>query len=167
MKVKNRDDVVVKKTGRPSSYTAAVGAEICKLISEGNTMRSVCLSPGMPTRETLMRWADAVPEFRSALACARSDAADWHIDQGLKELRESKGLGKDFVATARELAKYHLSLARVIDPKRYSERIEVEHTGNTGMGAIVVQVCAAPVLPAATESPAIDVIPFVNIGQIE
>jgi len=105
-----------------------------------------------------MRWADAVPEFAHNLARAREDCADWHADQGLVELQDSKGQSKEHVAAAREIARYHLSLARVIDPRRYSERVEVEHTGAVGgLGAIVVQVCAAPLPAAPTESPAIDV----------
>ena len=147
------------KTGRPSTYTESVAQEICRLIAEGNSMRQVCLAPGMPDRGTLLKWADSVPQFAHNLAHAREDCADWHADQGLEDLRDSKGQTKEHVAAARELAKYHLSLARVIDPRRYSERIEHEHTGTIqgGLGPVVIQITAhAPAAPAVQ---AIDVAP--------
>ncbi len=146
------------KVGRPSSYSAAVGEEICRLIAEGRSMRQVCLAPGMPDRGTLLKWADVVPEFANNLARAREDCADWHADQGLEELRDSKGQTKEYVAAARELAKYHLSLARVIDPRRYSERFEVERSGaiQGGLGPVILQITAHA--PAAPVVSAIDVV---------
>ena len=151
--------------GRPSTYTESVAREICRLIAEGNSMRRVCLMSGMPDRGTLLKWADVVPEFAHNLARAREDCADWHADQGLEELHDSKGQTKEHVAAARELAKYHLSLARVIDPRRYSERFEVEHSGaiQGGLGPVIISITAhAPAVVSA-----IDVLPAVNIGQVE
>jgi len=116
------------KIGRPSSYTPEVGDEICRLISEGQSMRQALLGPEMPDRNTVMRWAEAVPEFRMDLARARETCADWHADQGLVELQQCKGQSKEHVAAAREIAKYHLSLAKVIDPSRYSDRVAMNHT---------------------------------------
>lgn len=151
-----------KKIGRPSSYTPDVGDEICRLISEGNSMRQVCLQSGMPTRETLMRWAEAVPEFQSALARARETCADWHADQGLAELQQCKGLSKEHVAAAREIAKYHLSLAKVIDPKRYGDqsRFQVEHSGTVGPMQVIVNVVGYGAQPKAIDvSPSAEALP--------
>ena len=150
------------KVGRPSSFTEEVGDEICRLISEGNSMRQVCLQPGMPTRETLMRWAEAVPEFQSALARARETCADWHADQGLAELQQCKGQSKEHVAAAREIAKYHLSLARVIDSKRYGDqsRFQVEHSGTVGPMKVIVNVVRSESTPKLIDvSPANNALP--------
>lgn len=125
-------------------------------------MRQVCLQPGMPTRETLMRWAEAVPEFQSALTRAREACADWHADQGLAELQQCKGKSKEHVAAAREIARFHLSLAKVIDPKRYGDqsRFQVEHSGTVGPMQVIVNVVRADPTPEAIDvSPANDALP--------
>jgi hypothetical protein len=135
--------------GRPSSYTPEVAAEICELLSAGKSLRQVCLTPGMPARDTILRWAEQSPEFQVDLARARETCADFHADEGLRVLTESMGQSKEHVAAAREIAKYHLSLARVIDSKRYGDqsRFQVEHSGTVGPMQVVVNVVRSDPTP--------------------
>ncbi len=44
------------KTGRPTKYTEALAAEICRRIADGASLRSVCEAEDMPDRETVRRW---------------------------------------------------------------------------------------------------------------
>lgn len=43
--------------GRPLTYTPEIGAEICRRISLGESLRAVCRTEGMPDESTVRRWA--------------------------------------------------------------------------------------------------------------
>ena len=45
-----------KKTGRPSLYTEALAAKICKRLTEGEPLRSICRDKAMPDEATVPRW---------------------------------------------------------------------------------------------------------------
>lgn len=45
-----------KKKGRPSSYNEKLALEICRRISEGESLRSVCRDDSMPDRGTVHDW---------------------------------------------------------------------------------------------------------------
>ena len=51
------------KGGRPSTYTEAKAAEICRRMVEGQLLRTICKAPGMPTFVTVFNWRRAHPEF--------------------------------------------------------------------------------------------------------
>lgn len=40
-------------TGRPSTYTEAKAAEICRRMVEGESLRTICKAPGMPGLRTM------------------------------------------------------------------------------------------------------------------
>lgn len=42
--------------GRPSVYSKRKGAEICRLLSGGFSLRKICVMPGMPAMETVLGW---------------------------------------------------------------------------------------------------------------
>ncbi|MGE4536181.1 MAG: hypothetical protein AB7D37_03805 [Desulfovibrio sp.] len=146
------------KTGRPSTFTEEMGEEICRRVSQGESLRQVLLDPDMPTRGTVYGWREQFPAFAECLARAHEDAADWHADAGLSVLREARGEPKEVVAACREIARYHLSLAKVHDPKRYGEqsKFQVEHSGSVGqplqVNVIVSEYRQTPTaLDASTE----------------
>lgn len=64
------------KGGRPSSYTQEAAQEICRRIEEGETLRQICGSNGLPAWETVRRWLRERAEFRAQYACAREESAD-------------------------------------------------------------------------------------------
>jgi hypothetical protein len=66
-----------RKVGRPSTYQPETGDTICERLAMGESLRSICASPGMPSVPTVSRWLDAQPEFRSQYAHAREAQADF------------------------------------------------------------------------------------------
>lgn len=56
---------------RPSDYTPALAAEICRRISDGESLRGVCRDDSMPCTSTVMKWAAEKPEFSEQYAKAR------------------------------------------------------------------------------------------------
>lgn len=57
-------------------FSAAAGRAICRRVASGESLVSICKTPGMPTHGTVARWAGELPKFGRALARARS-AAGW------------------------------------------------------------------------------------------
>jgi hypothetical protein len=64
-----------------STYSHALGAEICRRLVEGETLIAVCRDEAMPCYSTVLNWARAVPEFGEAYARARRLAADYLFDE--------------------------------------------------------------------------------------
>ncbi len=45
-----------KKKGRPSLYTEALAAKICRRLAEGESLRAICRDKAMPDEATVPRW---------------------------------------------------------------------------------------------------------------
>ena len=82
-----------RKTGRPSLYTEALAAEICRRLAEGETLRSLCRDPGMPDKATILRWlADKKKaDFREQYVYAREMQADALFDEALEIADDASG----------------------------------------------------------------------------
>ena len=82
-----------KKTGRPSLYTEALAAEICRRLAEGETLRSVCRDKAMPDKATILRWlADKKKaDFREQYVYAREMQADALFDEALEITDDASG----------------------------------------------------------------------------
>lgn len=59
---------VPKKMGRPSTYDDEMAERICARLASGNSLRTICSSPGMPGRETVFRWLREHQDFRDQYA---------------------------------------------------------------------------------------------------
>jgi terminase small subunit-like protein len=76
-------------TGRPSTYTEATAVEICRRMVEGESLRTICKSSGMPTFVTIFNWRRAHPEFLEQYARAREDQADALAEEMLDVARSA------------------------------------------------------------------------------
>ena len=61
--------------GRPSDYTQELADEICEQLANGDLMRTVCLSDGMPAMSTIFRWLRTHDEFRQQYEVAKDEEA--------------------------------------------------------------------------------------------
>jgi hypothetical protein len=82
-----------RKTGRPSLYTEALAAGICRRLAEGETLRSVCRDKAMPDKATVLRWlADKKKaDFRERYVYAREMQADALFDEALEIADDASG----------------------------------------------------------------------------
>ena len=78
-----------EKGGRPSTYTEAKAAEICRRMVEGESLRTICKSSGMPTFVTVFNWRRTHPEFLEQYARAREDQADALAEEMLDVARSA------------------------------------------------------------------------------
>ena len=130
-----------KPTGRPSSYTAEVGDEICRLLSEGKALRDISQGDGMPHQTTVLRWVeqDAGGRFREQYARARSHFFDRMAEECIRIADDSS---QDFFVEDRngksvvvpDHARVHRDRLRVDarkwflpkrDSKRYGDKLEL------------------------------------------
>ena len=75
-----------KRAGRPSLYTKALAAKICRRVAEGESLRAVCRDSAMPDKTTILRWLadETKAEFCTQYAHAREAQADALFDEALE-----------------------------------------------------------------------------------
>jgi hypothetical protein len=115
------------KGGRPSSYTEAMASEICRRMVEGESLRTICKAPGMPTFVTVFNWMRAHPEFLEQYARAREAQADAHVEEMLEVARQAV-----HAKTSEEVQGYRLLVdtlkwrASKMKPKSYGDKVTLE-----------------------------------------
>lgn len=138
--------------GRPSSYTPEIGAEICRRLTEGESLRQICRDDGFPDRKTVISWVLSVhnkdlDEFRLQYALAREAQAEhWSeeiieiSDDGTNDWMERETKSGDSITVADH---EHISRSKLrVDtrkwlmskmlPKKYGDRVVTEVTGANG-----------------------------------
>jgi len=70
-----------KPTGRPSAFTQEIAA-ICERLSNGESLRVICLAEDMPAKSTVFSWLadEQHAAFRTKYALAREARADVLVD---------------------------------------------------------------------------------------
>jgi len=76
-------DGITAKVGRPSKYTVALGVEICRRLAEGEGLRAICTTKGMPSRNAVRRWLAENSDFRTQYAMARDFTVDSLAEEAL------------------------------------------------------------------------------------
>jgi len=121
--------------GRPSIYTDELAARICERRSAGESVRRICRDDDMPSTTTVMRWLGDNPEFRVQYARACEIDAETEFD-ALQDIADEATPQDVQVAKLRiDTRKWVLSKR---NPKKYGERQEIEHSGETGFIRIIM-----------------------------
>ena len=134
-----------RKRGRPSSYTDAIAAEICRRIAERESLRKICADDHMPHKGAVFRWlaAEENGQFRDQYAYAREMQADALFDEAMEIADETSG---DWITTQdgkRVVDHEHVQRSRLrvdtrkwaagkLAPKRYGDRLDLKHSGKAG-----------------------------------
>lgn len=129
--------------GRPTDYTPELAAEICSQLSEGKSLRTVCLAEDMPDKSTIFRWLsdnnkeDWASGFRDQYARAKQEAADAKYED-LEEVADDAILAAyradpkaaNAVVQAHKLKadnlKWQMSKMK---PKKYGEKLDLTSDG--------------------------------------
>lgn len=135
--------------GRPSSYTEALAAEICKRMAEGESLRRICQTEGMPNRGTVLAWAmDPSHPFYNQYARARDLQADTLADE-IQDIADDgtndftidpvKGamVNHDHIQRSRLRVDTRKWIASKLKPKRYGDKQHVEHSGTLTLESLV------------------------------
>jgi hypothetical protein len=139
--------------GRPSDYTPEIAAQVCGLLVEGKSLRSICKADEMPAIATVFKWLAAHPEFVEQYARAREAQADTLADELIDIADDSandyydKPVGEG--ETQRVVDAEHINRSRLrvdtrkwvaskLKPKKYGDKID--HTlGGPNGGPIIIQ----------------------------
>jgi hypothetical protein len=66
---------------RPTDYNQEMADRICEAISEGMSLRELCLADNMPNKATVFRWLNLHKEFSDQYARAREEQAETLADE--------------------------------------------------------------------------------------
>lgn len=116
--------------------------EIVDWISEGKTLREFCRQPGMPSYRQVYRWMDDDDGFLSRFMRARDIGADVIAEEALHIINEEAEMivgdgsarrDSAHVAWLRNRAEFRLKLLAKWNPRKYGDKVGVEHSGNVGL----------------------------------
>ena len=128
---------------RPSIYNQELADEICSLLADGLSLRTVCLAEDMPDKSTVFRWIRSIPEFRDQYARAKEEAADALTDEMLDIADDGsndwmKRHGKEdeeyWVANGEHIQRSRVRIdtrkwiASKLKPKKYGDKLDIDAT---------------------------------------
>ena len=133
--------------GRPTDYTEELADEICSLLAEGLSMRTVCNPDDMPNKSTVFRWIRTIPEFNDQYARAKEESADAMLeetmdiaDEGTNDWMEANDpenpgykLNGEHIQRSRLRVDTRKWMMSKMKPKKYGDKITTEHTGTVGI----------------------------------
>ena len=118
-------------TGRPSDYLVEVADDICSLLASGESLNSICKRKGFPSRNTVYRWLREYKDFRDNYARATDDRAE-SIFEEMLEIADGAEAETASIAKARLQIDARKWILGKMNPKKYSDKQQVEHTGPNG-----------------------------------
>lgn len=137
--------------GRPSVYTLEIAEEILSRLATGESLRSICRTPGMPTEAVVRGWVvDDRDGFAAPYARARDLGLDAMADEMLDISDEAVGSTEsgatDSGAVNRnrlrvDARKWYLSK---LAPRRYGDKLDVTHGGQVSYLLEVPPEAASP-----------------------
>lgn len=132
--------------GRPSDYTEAIGEEIClEIATTDKGLEAICSPDGFPDARTVYRWIIKHEEFCQKYARAKELQTQLLADQiipiadtvriGIKTVDKPTGLETttgDMLEHRRLQIEARKWLLGKLQPKKYGDKIQQEHTGEGG-----------------------------------
>jgi hypothetical protein len=118
-----------RRPGRPSAYSDELADRILERMARGETLRAICNESGMPSASTVRLWSinDEPPGFSARYARAREFQADAIAEEAL-EIADTS----DDPAKARLQVDTRKWLASKINPAKFADRQQLEHSGRGG-----------------------------------
>jgi len=134
-----------------SAYTKKMADRICERLANGESLRSICEDKGIPTKTTVFRWLKANEEFRDQYALAREAQADTLFDDildiaddGRNDWMERRGeedagwqANGENIRRSQVRIEARKWMAGKLRPKKYGEKIELEHGVTNEMSALM------------------------------
>ncbi len=123
--------------GRPTDYNTDIARQICEYLSNGESLRTVCLREEMPDVGTVFDWFRKYPEFNLQYGRAKEESADADNeileDLGDKAIQEAKIVdpkSSSAVVQAYKLKADNMKWAMSKKkPKKYGEKLDMTTNG--------------------------------------
>jgi len=133
--------------GRPSDFSQELADAICTKLSQGMSLRAICKADDMPAESTVRAWA---LEDREGFYAQYTRSRDIGLDAVADEVIEIADEAED-PARGRlrfDARRWYLSK---LAPKRYGEKIDVEHSGGVKVTRVELVAPGADVELVAPE----------------
>lgn len=135
-------------------YSQEVADAICARLAEGEPLRQICRSQGMPAWRTVYDWISEHGDFAARIALARALGYDAIAEECLEiaddSSHDTKIVGSDdnsreaadteWIGRSKLRIETRLKLLAKWDPKRYGDKVTQEHTGNVAIETITRRV---------------------------
>lgn len=131
-----------KKNGRPSKYTNKLADKICKMIAQGQSVRSICAKKDMISMQTFFRWLRENDKFREQYAHACEERSYMHAediieiaDNATNDYME-KLEGDGYIFNSENVQRSRLRidtrkwLMSKLNPKVYGDKLDMTTNGN-------------------------------------
>ena len=134
------------KRGRPSLYSPELADQICDQLSDGRSLRSICLADDMPSKVTVLMWLRTKADFLNQYTRAREASADALADEILDISDDStndyvtrlnyNGPNPERVVDAEHINRSRLRvdtrkwIASKLKPKKYGDLTQLQHSGS-------------------------------------
>jgi len=127
----------MKKNGRPSIYSQKLASELCKILSQGISLRRACEMKGMPDASTVFRWLADKQDFREQYARAKEESADAQHeilsdlgDEAIKlsQIVDPKSSGAVVQAVKLKADNMKWSMSKM-KPKKYGDKLDLTTDG--------------------------------------
>lgn len=135
-----------KKNGRPSKYTNKLADKICKMIAQGQSVRSICSKKDMISMQTFFRWLRENDKFREQYACACEERSYMHAEEIIEIADDATNDYMEQHDESDELTGYKLNgeniqrsrlridtrkwLMSKLNPKVYGDKLDMTTNGN-------------------------------------
>ena len=108
-------------------FSQEVFDAICNRMSEGESLRAICKTTGMPNKRTVMRWLEKSEEMQIQYSEAQRLRAECYFDE-IIDIADSRS---DPQKTRVQIDARKWVLARM-NPKKYGDKFTQELTGEGG-----------------------------------
>ena len=135
--------------GRPSTYTEEMGNRICDKLTEGVSLRKLCMQKEFPTASTVYVWLDRFPDFAEKYARAREAATEDMLEEILQIADDDK-IDPNDKRVRIDTRKWAMAKLK---PKKYGDKQTVDVgnkegetlkvDGNVDTAALTLQLAAA------------------------
>lgn len=130
------------KTGRPSILTDELTDAICSRMAQGESLRSICRSEGMPALGTVFRWVASNELFREQYEAAMAQRTEAMFEEILEIADETAfddvdtehgvKANSEWISRSRLRVDARKWMLSKMLPKKYGDKITQEHTGVEG-----------------------------------
>lgn len=114
--------------GRPSLYTEEIADLICEKLTEGMSLRKICMLDGFPGAASVYTWLDKYPEFQEKYTRAREVATEDMLEDIL-EIADNPTLDPNEKRIRIDTRKWAMGKLK---PKKYGEKQTFEHGNKDG-----------------------------------
>jgi hypothetical protein len=121
------------------TYTPELADRVCELMIEGQSLRKICETPGMPSRRNIFNWLKDNADFREKYEIARMLQAEWWSHEILAIADDSSGditinehgeqiVDHENINRSRLRVDARKWLMSKLHPQRYGDRVTADVT---------------------------------------